>query len=168
MNELSALQLGLEALKSGKIDEAIQYLEQAATATPDDPKALDLLGVAYAEKGLYSRAVGAFEAAIKLHPMSASLHYNLAQAYRADGVYEKAKEHYQQALKIDPLYLKAESAMKLIPSQQSTVESQSCTWHTEEQAIAKCSNCHLPICRQCQKLRDGLSYCPKCVEKLKL
>ncbi|HEY3297353.1 MAG TPA: tetratricopeptide repeat protein [Armatimonadota bacterium] len=168
MNEQSSLQLGLECLKSGKVDEAIQHLEQATAEFPDNYRALDFLGVAYAQKGLFNRAVGTLEAAVKLHPKSASVHYNLAQAYRADGIYDKAKDHYEQALRIDPMYVKAEAGLKLIPSIESDMASVACAWHTGEPAIDKCQNCHLPVCTECKNSRGGVTYCPKCIEKLKL
>jgi len=168
MDDQSSLRIGLECLKAGRIDEAIGHLEQAATAAPDDYRALDFLGVAYAQKGLYSRAVGTIEAAVKLHPRSPGLHYNLGQAYRADGMYDKAKEHYQMALKIDPMYLKAAEALKLIPSAEDAVSEISCAWHTDEPAVDKCSNCHLPVCAACKTPRNGQIYCPKCVEKIKI
>lgn len=166
MSEQTAIQLGIECLKSGRIDEAIQHLEAATAASPDDYKALDFLGVAYAQKGLYSRAVGTLQVAMKLHPMSASIHYNLGQAYRADGIYDKALEHYQQALKIDPMYIKATNAIKLIPSAASALVDQSCARHIGEPAVDKCSNCHLMLCTECKTLKNNKVYCPKCAEKV--
>lgn len=113
----SPLQLGTDCLKAGRLDEAIQHLEEAVSENSDDYRPLTLSGIAYAQKGLYSEAVTRLEAAIKLDPSQASLYFNLGEVYRRSGAHEKAREHYQQAVKIEPTYAKAREALKLVSGQ---------------------------------------------------
>lgn len=92
MSEQNQLKYGLECLKAGKIDEAIGQLETACEIDPSDYRAFNYLGIAYAQKKLFNRAIGAFNKAIQLRPNIPSIHYNLGLAYDADGLPEKARE----------------------------------------------------------------------------
>ena len=162
------LELGLECLKANRIDEAIQYLEEATTRFPEDYRGFNYLGVAYARKELYNRAVGAFLAALHIRSNIPSIHYNLGLAYRADGFPDRAREEFQEALRLDPSYQKAEQALKALEVEEQSsdaVSAQACTKHTDEPAVALCSFCHLPVCGECKTIVDGSVYCPRCAEQ---
>ena len=164
----SSLELGLESLKANDIDKAIEHLEQATTYSPSDFAGLNYLGIAYARKGLYNRAVGAFLAALNLKPNVASIHFNIGLAYQADGFLPEARGEFEKALEIDPSYQRATDALKALEIQaaEDTLSAQSCMKHTDEPAAALCAWCHLPICEACQTFVDGKIYCPRCGEQV--
>ena len=164
----SSLELGLESLKANDIDMAIEYLEQAAGRSPNDYAGFSYLGIAYARKGLYNRAVGAFLAALRLRPNVPSIHFNMGLAYQADGFLDEARAEFEKALDMDQSYQRAADAIKALDSQQAhdTLSAQSCMKHTDEPAAALCAWCHLPICEECKTFVDGKVYCPRCGEQV--
>jgi tetratricopeptide (TPR) repeat protein len=102
--------LGVEAYKAGNYDKAIEELETATELNHEDHKAFTYLGAAYAAKGRYNAAIGAFKTAEQIMPGIASIHYNIAQAYEAAGIPTEAEYEYERALQIDPNYTKARDA----------------------------------------------------------
>jgi tetratricopeptide (TPR) repeat protein len=164
----NSLQLGIECLKAGKIDEAVEHLERATAESPQDYQGFNYLGVAYSLKRQYNRAVGAFQAALRLRPNVPSIHYNLGLAYQADGLPDLAREQFEHALKIDPAYKKAADALAALNKQlaKDDYSEMACARHTDEPAVGVCSFCHLPVCNQCKRIRGGQVYCVSCIEKL--
>jgi Tfp pilus assembly protein PilF len=161
--EQTSLQFGLDHLKAGRIDEAIEQLEKATVQSPEDYRAFNYLGVAYAQKKSYNRAVGALEKAAQLSPNIPSIHLNLGLAYQADGFPDRAREHFNTALSLDPSYERAAAALKSLDAEErSHISTQSCARHADEPAIAVCSFCHLPICAECKMVVDGQIYCTNC------
>jgi Flp pilus assembly protein TadD len=77
---------GVEAFKAGDCDKAIEELEAATRLDQDNYKAFNYLGAAYAAKGRFNTAIGAFKRAEQIAPNVASIHYNIAQAYEATGI----------------------------------------------------------------------------------
>lgn len=168
MPDQSSLQQGMECLKAGKIDEAIQHLELATTHDPRDYKGFNFLGIAYAQKQLFNRSIGALQAAVQIRSDIPSIHYNLGLAYQAEGFNDKAEDQYKHALKIDPTYVKATEALKSIDAQRSSgayFSSRSCARHTDEPAVGICSYCQLPVCKECEDIVNGVTYCTNCAPK---
>ncbi len=168
MADPTSLELGLEALKAGKIDEAVRNLERACADSPDDYRGFNFLGVAYAEQKSYDRAVGAFQTALQLRPKAPSVHFNIGLAYQADGFPDRAREHFQKALELDPDYEKARQALRLLDSQEEAepeIAARTCARHTDEPAVGVCSFCHLPVCKKCEILVDQTVYCSVCAGK---
>jgi tetratricopeptide (TPR) repeat protein len=166
VTDQSPLQQGLECLKDRKVEEAIQHLERATAYYPNDYQAFNYLGVAYAQKGFYDRAVGAFQTAVHLRADVPSIHYNLGLAYQADGFLGRAREQFEKALELDPNYQKAAEAVKALgTAEQETsdaISSQACARHIDEPAVGVCAFCHLPVCRECRTEVDGEIYCVGC------
>jgi len=161
------LQLGLEYLKAGKINEAIEHLERATARFPEDYQGFNYLGVAYAREGLYNRAVGAFQAALRIRPNIPSIHYNLGVAYQADGLPEMAREAFQKALRLDPSYHKAAEALKVLEDQtyEEMFSVQACARHTDEPAVGVCTFCHLHVCKRCKTVVNDEIFCSACATK---
>lgn len=166
MTHRGPLQLGIDCVKEGKIDEAIGYLEQAARENPDDYRSHNFLGIAYASKGLNNRAIGSLEAALKIAPKIASVHYNLGLIYKSDGFEDRAREHFMQALKLDPAYMRATEALRSMTSKASQLKAQGCARHTDEPAIGICSMCLLPVCKKCKRDQFGKIICARCAGEL--
>lgn len=170
MTERTPLETGLECLKANKVDEAIEHLERATSEHGQDYRGFNFLGIAYAKKGLYDRAIGAFERTIDLRSDIPSTHYNLGLAYQADDFPDRAREKYQQALGLDPSYQKAVEALKALDAEQQADDSlaaQACARHTDEPAMGICSFCRLPVCQKCKTIVDDKVYCTTCAENEK-
>ncbi len=168
MSVPNSYQLGLECLKARKLDDAVRHLEDATAQQPENFQAFNFLGVAYAQKNMFNRAVGAFLTAIQIQPNVASVHYNLGVAYQADGFKDKALEEYQQALFLDPKYYKAEDAIRALAfaeAAEDPLKDKICGRHVDEPAVALCSFCQLPVCEECKNVVSGAVYCPNCARK---
>ena len=103
---------GIEAFKAGNVDLAIESFEAVTQLDHQNHKAFNHLGAAYAAKGRYNAAIGAFKAAEQIAPDVASIHYNIAQAYEASGVPAEAVYEYGRALELKPDYPKAQEALE--------------------------------------------------------
>lgn len=163
MTDQILLQQGIEFLKVGKIDEAIENLEKVTSLAPNDYRGFNFLGIAYAQKKLYNRAIGALSTAVHLRPDVPSIHYNLGLAYQAEGLADKAREQYQRALNIDPIYEKADAALKALGVQTDSISEQACGRHSNEPAVGVCALCRLPVCEECRVVVDGETYCSSCM-----
>ncbi len=73
--------LALVRLMLGQATEAQHLAEQVLAASPRDPAALNLRGLALKAQGRYQEAVQAYQAAIEADPRYAQAYYNLGALY---------------------------------------------------------------------------------------
>ncbi len=78
---------------SGRLDEAIAQLEAAIALSGMDPNYHNLLGTVYAQKGLYSESIRAWERALALNPEMEKAYKNIEKARRME---EEAAEEQQK------------------------------------------------------------------------
>jgi Flp pilus assembly protein TadD len=78
-------------LDQNRSPEAISYLQEAIQITPQDPKAHELLGKAYARLDRLPEAQAELEKAADVAPQNANLPCMLGPIYRKQGLTEKAK-----------------------------------------------------------------------------
>jgi len=78
-------------LDQNRSREAISYLSEAIQIAPQDPKAHELLGKAYARLDEIPQAQAELEKAAQLAPQNANLPCMLGPMYRKQGLTEKAK-----------------------------------------------------------------------------
>lgn len=164
----TSLDLGLDALKTGRFDEAVGYLERACSEYPHDYRGFNYLGVAYAQVKKYDRAVGALQTAMSIRPSVPSIHYNLGLAYQADGLADLAREQFRMALDIEPGYVKAQEALDRLAEEDRALEAlaaQACARHTDRPAVGVCSFCHLPVCKDCRVVVADQVFCSNCAGK---
>jgi tetratricopeptide (TPR) repeat protein len=76
-------------------------------STPTNAKAFNDLGLSYADKGMYDRAILSYENALRINPDDAELHYNLALAYRGEDLTDKAIDEYKRVIAINPDHVEA-------------------------------------------------------------
>lgn len=110
----SPSQEGLECLRNGQIDQAIEKLQQATADYPEDHTGFECLGIAYAQKKAYKDAVQFLKRAKQLCPNKPSVLYNLGVAYQGAGSAHLAGEHFRAVLALDPSYEKAAQALKAL------------------------------------------------------
>lgn len=111
----AALREAAEHLQQGNPDAAIAGLEKVLEQEPENPAALDCLGVARGMKGDTQGAIEVLERALHADPTSAQTHYNLGAMYQRQGRLDEARGQYEQALGIDPNYATAQQALAGLP-----------------------------------------------------
>jgi tetratricopeptide (TPR) repeat protein len=96
------LESGREFLHEGRLNEAITELSTAASLDPRLGEAHNLLGVAYAQKGLQDRAKESYERAVKAEPDDAQTLNNLGFSLYQNGNYRAAIDRLKRAVKLAP------------------------------------------------------------------
>nr|WP_045997263.1 tetratricopeptide repeat protein [Loktanella sp. S4079] len=95
--------LGYSLVERGeKLDEALDMLEVAATARPDNGAIIDSLGWVLFQLGRYDEAVGMLENAAALEPVDPVVNDHLGDVYWAVGREIEARFQWQRALSFDP------------------------------------------------------------------
>jgi Flp pilus assembly protein TadD len=90
---------GVELLRNGFANEAMEYLHRAAQGEKQNPYYLSFLGVSVARaRKKWSAALELCEAALRLKPNEAQFHLNLAEVYVSAGRREDAVEVLDSAL----------------------------------------------------------------------
>lgn len=108
------LQAGLRHHQNGHLDKASREYKRVLQAMPDQPDALNLLGVVELAQGRAAHAQGLILKALKLRPKEASFHCNLGSACTALGLLGEAKEAYVQCLRFSPKFALAHFNLGLI------------------------------------------------------
>ncbi|MDP6086141.1 MAG: tetratricopeptide repeat protein [Nitrospinota bacterium] len=91
---------GFNALKAGKLAQAVRLMERVVQAMPDSAAIHSDLGSAYYFQGKLARASREFTAASKLDPGEAIYHNNLASALIRQQQLKQALESVQTALRL--------------------------------------------------------------------
>jgi tetratricopeptide (TPR) repeat protein len=102
LNYADRITRGVTLVDQKKYAEAIGVLESLLALRPDDPRALNNLGVAYLEVGRVEEAVKRLEHLIALRPEELSARVNLAIALRGLGRLEESLACAEQALVVAP------------------------------------------------------------------
>jgi len=89
---------GFVLLKQGKPSDAKAHFEKALELDKRAEDAEAGLGASEVAIGELDKGIQTLEAALKLNPKPARVHYELGRAYEAKGVPDKALEHYRKAL----------------------------------------------------------------------
>jgi tetratricopeptide (TPR) repeat protein len=112
------INLGVALKKAGRIDEAINQLEQALRIEPDNAKAHNDLGTCLAlVPGRLQDAIGEYQEALKFNPDYLQAYNNLGTAFaRTPGRLAEAIPEYEAALKIEPnsVVVKVNLALALV------------------------------------------------------
>ncbi len=91
-----------QLLSAGRPNEAIKVLDDFTRQVPDDPDALNLLGVAYSMTGNAPAAEQNLRRALSLIPHNPDFLTNLAQHFANSGRHEEARSLYARALQSRP------------------------------------------------------------------
>jgi Flp pilus assembly protein TadD len=129
MSALSAplQRAGLDAMKAGRLQEAIQYFNQAKSIEPDVAETYTYLGVAYTQVADWDGANHAFGHAVELDPYSPKARFNLGKVFQMEGQTDGARFCYQKALELDPNYAQASDALAALPPPTVAAEPHSLT-----------------------------------------
>ncbi len=97
-------------LDQNRPEEAIPYLRDAIQITPQDSKAHELLGKAYARLNRLPEAQAELEKAAELAPQNANLPCMLGPIYRKQGLTEKAKLEVDRCASLNGTHSSQEKA----------------------------------------------------------
>ena len=92
------VQLALQLMQAGHLQQAKSCLEIAAAIAPHDPIIPNCLGIVLRQQGEYSTAKEALDKALQMRPSFAEAHNNLGNVLRDLKQYELARESYQRAV----------------------------------------------------------------------
>src|SRR5580704_6757170 len=91
-----------QSLAAGDLKRAENELNIALATAPDDVRALNLLGIVYAQQKREAEAEGLFKRAIALKPDFASAHVSLGMLYAQMAKPDDAIPEFQNAPQLDP------------------------------------------------------------------
>jgi hypothetical protein len=91
---------GVQALRDGNVDDAVDLLARAVMANGQDAEALAFLGVAYSQKGQHPQAKRALETAVELVPQEVRYHFNLGVALEMASDWNGAAHAYRRVLQL--------------------------------------------------------------------
>lgn len=100
--DTNPLDFVLAMLRSGRIQEAVPYLESMARTEPDNVAVLYNLGIAYSELSRYDEAVAQLKRAVQLNPGHVHAWTGLGVALMRMGKRDEALEPTQKAVDLDP------------------------------------------------------------------
>ena len=98
----SALDFVMPMLRSGRIAEAVPYLESLTKSAPADAAVLYNLGIAYSELGQYDEAIIRLKRAVQLDPGHAHAWVGIGNAYHRMRKPDQALEAFEKAVQADP------------------------------------------------------------------
>jgi hypothetical protein len=108
--------LGVLAIRDERYDEAVEHLEAALRAKPNDAGLHYDLAVALVEKKLPDRALKHLDTALSLHPTHANSLALRGNLYLKRGEIELARRDTERALEVNPDYKLARRTMDEITS----------------------------------------------------
>ena len=111
---------GVELLRNDDVKGAILALEDASRVFPNSYECFVYLGIAYATRSLFNRAIGAFKKACEIKPLSANAHYNLGMAFEGAGVLDEALKEFTKSHEINPNHTMSQD--KIVELAQSIPE----------------------------------------------
>jgi len=95
--------MGIISLENKKYEEAIGYLKESVTLSPDEPDYLNALGYVYVENNInFEEALKLLIKAVSLSPEKYYILDSLGWCYFKRGDYEKAVEYLEKSYKINP------------------------------------------------------------------
>jgi tetratricopeptide (TPR) repeat protein len=101
-NDYAHYQLGIEALKRGKLEEATEHFEAILRQSPGDGNANSGMGTVLAQQGKLDEAARRFELALQSKPDDADSHRNLGIILAGRGREDEALSHFEKALQKNP------------------------------------------------------------------
>ena len=98
----TALDYVMPMLQSGRIAEALPYLESLTKSAPADAAVLYNLGIAYSELKQYDEAIIRLKRAVQIDPAHAHAWVGIGNAYHRMRKPEQALEAFEKAVQADP------------------------------------------------------------------
>jgi tetratricopeptide (TPR) repeat protein len=113
----------------GKLDDAVEHLEEAVTINPCYCKALIKLGLALFEADRTDEAICRLQQALELHPEYVDLHYQLGLIFAGRQEFELAVEHFDQAVNARPNNLDYRENLAIALENMGLIDRSKAMWH---------------------------------------
>lgn len=110
----SRLQHVVALIGRGDLANARAALTDLLSEFPNNPDALQLLGVVHRRSGMIPEAIAQFKASLAQNEKQPNVHNNLASAFLAAGDRALAERHYRRALALNPSYPDAQYNLALM------------------------------------------------------
>jgi len=117
--------LAVAEFKTGEINEAFKYLNQAITIDPTYAMAYNNIGYLYHEYGLYDDAIQNYFIALKLRPNFLEALENLAYTYKVKGEFDNAILVINKVLEISPARYFAFQMLQEITEEKKAADTKS-------------------------------------------
>lgn len=114
---LRHLYRGGELLSSGQAEESRAPLERAYELNPKNPKAQNLLGLAYFKLGVFDKAAEIYEILVRDNPVDPTLRVNLGLVYLKQNALNRATREFETAVDLSPDHKKAQNYLGLAYAQ---------------------------------------------------
>jgi tetratricopeptide (TPR) repeat protein len=101
------VQEAAKLLKAGQHQQALERVNKALAAKPQDAQARFLKGLIFTEQGKTKEAIEIFTQLTKDHPELPEPYNNLAVIYASQGQYDKARVALEQSIRTHPSYATA-------------------------------------------------------------
>jgi Flp pilus assembly protein TadD len=95
------LNLGVLLTEQAHADQALSYLQEAATLEPANPKTHEQLGRAYQTLNMLPQAESELKKAVELAPNVSALHFRLGQIYQHLGARQDAQNEFAVCAKLN-------------------------------------------------------------------
>jgi tetratricopeptide (TPR) repeat protein len=137
-----ALATAIEHHQAGRLDVAEKIYRQILAVEPDQPDALNLLGVLASQSGRHERAVEYIGRAVRLHGNAALFHNNLGEAYRAWHKIPEAVACYRRALELKPDYAEAHGNLGVALKEEGKPEEAAASHRRALELAPDCAEAH--------------------------
>lgn len=114
---------GVSYLQVGELENASCIYQQILRENPQNPDALNLLGVVSSQRAKYETSLELITKAISIKPTSSPYYNNLANVYRIKRMFEYAIRAYQQALKLDQNNMCAQNGLGVVLFEQNRLHA---------------------------------------------
>jgi predicted O-linked N-acetylglucosamine transferase (SPINDLY family) len=108
INVNQSLEEAVRIHQAGQLDEAESLYRTILAVQPDQPDALNLLGIIANQRGRHEEAIELTRRAVTARPVEATFHFNLASALSFAQQTQEAIAAYRQAVDLQPNYSDAE------------------------------------------------------------
>ena len=105
------LLLGVAAMRLGKLNESLEWLEKAAKRRPDYAETYKVLGLDYALGGMLQESEKAFRRAVGLEPNNWEFHYFQGRALYELQQFRESQSALGRAIELQPSSVKARTAL---------------------------------------------------------
>ena len=147
------LQAALQHHRDGRLDKAARAYKRVLQAVPNQPDALNLLGVLELTQGRAARSRDLIGKALKVKPGEASFHCNLGNALGALGLTREAKEAYLESLKLSPKFALAHFNLGLVYAKSAENDAAVAALKRAVQCDPSLWQAHLELARSCYQAR---------------
>lgn len=121
---------GVRHLQAGRLQEAEISFNLALTLNPQDPLALNCLGIVARTSGDQAGAHTFFSRAIAVHPHFAEAHSNLGNVFRQQGKWSDAERSYEEAIRLKPTLVDAHNGLAATWMASGDLEKAEAKLHT--------------------------------------